>query len=482
MERTAFISAGMLQGRKFVTSIASLNLYLNFGFLGLASLADAAGVPSVVRHGKFTDPSAFAESVFGEGLLEGERPLFLSVPTYYAITWSRAFCKRVKELCPLKRIVAGGRWGLGDDLEWIRTKLPDVDQFVFGTAEERILGLVGASPRRLEVLNIGARGVPIESATSSLPDLNYELMPDYQEFHPSLEMSRGCGLGCTFCQERDARLQPMRSPQSSVGTLLRYRSLYGQSAVRPYFEASFFRPNEPWIDEFGRLWRNAGLDVQWRCESRVDAFSPSMLQRLAASGLKVIDLGLESASATQLRAMKKTQNPPEYLKRAAALLRACADHGVWAKVNFLLFPGETNSTIRETTEFLDTHRSAVKGVSVNPVTIYREPYARRYLAQLHELGASLVDESSLDEVGYGELHLSESIDREAAKKLVFSISKRYMTDVSYFDLKSFSYFPRHMTYNDFSRLIDGVPDDALPFRRTRNERPRTSTEWPDASA
>jgi len=62
--------------------------------------------------------------------------------------------------------------------------------------------------------------------------------------------------------------------------------------------------------------------------------------------------------------MKKTKNPEQYLVRASKLIKECYEHDIAIKVNILLYAGETEKTILETTEWLEKHKKYIKGVSV----------------------------------------------------------------------------------------------------------------------
>jgi hypothetical protein len=162
--------------------------------------------------------------------------------------------------------------------------------------------------------------------------------------------------------------------------------------------------------------------------------------------------------------MNKTRASDIYLKKASALLQACKSAGIWAKVNVLLYAGETASTLQETLDWLDVHRECIKGVSVNPLVVYgASAESDEYLDSLRTLGAVPIDETDLAHNGYASLHLSRSIDYETAQHLSIDISKRYMRKIDYFDLKSFSYFSRRLTYEAFQRVIADCPDRDLPF-------------------
>lgn len=276
-------------------------------------------------------------------------------------------------------------------------------------------------------------------------------------------MSRGCGMGCNFCEERHIKLTPLRRPEKLIRTMLTASELYRDPHLHFYLEASRFAPNPAWAREFAKLFREARLSFQWRCESRVDGVHPSALSDLAHAGLKVLDLGLESSSVTQLVAMNKTHDPVRYLEQASRMLLQCRDLGIWTKVNVMLYAGETEETLTETKSWLSCHRECITGVSVGPVAVYGHgASARRFLKQLRAKGASPVQPDSIERQGYAHLNLSKDIDYERGKAISISLAQEFMTDRGYFDLKSFSYLPRGYSYEQFRS--DMMALESLPFR------------------
>jgi len=129
------------------------------------------------------------------------------------------------------------------------------------------------------------------------------------------------------------------------------------------------------------------------------------------------------------------------------LIRACHDQGVWVKINFLLFPGETHTTVAESWEWLDKHRSYIKGISANPTTVYR--YGEQtvsYVNDLAKFGAHPVDPMGLERDGFVHLHLSDQIEHREALAICESTARRVMRESDYLDLKAFSYLPRSFQY------------------------------------
>lgn len=455
--RVLCISAGMLKPKKTDNPVARLHMYLNYGLLGLASILGGRGYEPTVVHGRFEEPEAFVLGLRTRGLLASAHSILLSLPSSFALPWARAACAAIRAVAPETRIVVGGRWVVANDPAWIKSQLLQADEFIGGLAENRIEQIADPHIRPVRLLS--------QQDDGFMPALNYLLLDGWREFQPSVEVSRGCGMHCTFCAEAEVPLSVMKPPGEVADELANYERLVGGDQYHPYFEASIFRPPTVWIEGLTDQLEHRGLQVQWRAESRVDSLSPEQISGLARAGLRILDLGLESGSPDQLVAMKKTTRPDVYLNRASNLLRACHENGIWAKVNVLLYPGETWDTVQQTTEWLELHRPFIKGLSVGPTILYR--YGQNSMTLLKEFehrGAVVVDPRALDAQGYTHLHLSPKITHDAALAFSTELSKSFMTSRDYYDLKVFSYLPRGFSWEQFQRTIDGTAVEKLPFR------------------
>jgi hypothetical protein len=454
----------MVRPKKRDNLVARHYKYLNYGLLGLAAKLKESGYYPSVTHGGFTDPESTARQLIASNALSNSLPILLSIPSVFAIEWAKRFCAEVKALHPTYLIVAGGRWVVGDDPQWLSSKIPELDLVVQGTAEDRVVDLLYPD-RWTSIPGTNLHTSLCAGKDEQLAELDYSLLSDYQQYQPSIEVSRGCGMGCSFCAEALVALTNMKPPERILDEVVHSSQVYANSALRYYFEASVFHPTSNWIEELLIRRERASSSFVWRCETRVDSLSSSIVRRLAQAGLRVIDLGLESASPQQLLAMKKTKNPSAYLQRASEVLQACADNGVWAKVNILLYAGETLETINQTVEWLDRHRPFIKGVSVSPIIVYRsEARYSQLVASFSELGAYLVEPGRLDGDGYGMLHLSREIDAAHADDLCHEIAQRFMTAQAFYELKSFSYFSPGFSYGDFLSAAVNSDPQALSFR------------------
>lgn len=457
-----FVSAGMLSPKKRDHALARRQLYLNYGALSLATKLQLAGHDVALFHGEHRDPEDLFRQLRDGGRFPSIYPLMISIPSFYALPWAQAFCKLAKAADPECRIVVGGRWVVGPDPEWLRGLLPQADVLAPGLSEGVIERLLTESP----VLKRVAEPAPGST-------LNHLLVDGYRRYQPSIEASRGCGMGCVFCEERDIRLEKLRDAAALAASMALVGEQYEGEEIRPYLQSSMFMPTARWASAFAAETARIRLDLAWRTETRVDAMTPQTLASLAEAGLRVIDLGLETASPRQILAMRKSDNPDRYLRRASELLETCRDRGVMAKVNVLLYAGETEATLAETTAWLDAHADAIAGVSVGPVIAYGPPKtADVLLDDWRRLGARPVDVTAAASIGITAMHLSTAFPAEAAEAASLQLSRRFMDEDAYFKLKSFSYYPRNFSRADFERDVAASNPANLPFTVRRRETAR----------
>lgn len=450
------ISAGMKEPKKHYNKLNSRNLYLNYGLLGLITTLHNKGYNTTMIQGDFDEPEITIKKIESKvsNLNSLKYPLLLSIPSTFAIPWAREFTRLIKEKYPNIKIVAGGRWVISKGSNWIYTVIPNIDFAVPGLGDDIIEDLLYEENWNSFVDN----DRPLEIKSFNI--LNYQLLDDFTKYYPCIEVSRGCGRGCFFCMEKDIPLTRLKPPIDVINEMKEYIKLYGTEDLNIYFESSLFAPTLNWAKELKYLYEKENLKVKWRCTSRIDTFTPELISILSKAGMKVIDLGLESASKIQLLRMNKTKNPDKYLAKAEALLNSSKENNVWVKLNILLFPGENYDTIKETRDWLLNHKELIKGISANPMTLYGENSTAEAFV---DLGASLVDPTEANRLGYARLHLSNSIDYNNSIRESNKLCKSIMTKEDYFDLKKMCYFSTRYTYKDFLNDLNEMDEDNLTF-------------------
>lgn len=436
------ISAGQLAVKKDPNTINKKNKYLNYGLLSLASIIKKLGLSPIQLHGHFSSPREFSNYCIKLGIINTQFPIFISIPSFYAISWVNEFTRILKDELNIREIIIGGRWVIDGESHQLKRLLPYVDKIVDGLGENQVAAILGRKGERI----------------SGYVPLQYDLVDKRELYQPSIEVSRGCGMKCDFCQERTERLQSLKSPlmisTEASNTLL----TDDLNPMSPYFEASMFKPTLTWLEELIQQRELYSHTYLWRAESRADTFPLDQVSALSNAGMNVLDLGLESASPTQIRRMGKSNKPERYLSRASNLLEQAHEAGINVKVNVLLYAGESHKSLDETYKWLDQHRNYIKGVSVGPVLAFGWDNKKSgFVKKLLSLGASINNEASF--TGVTSFNLSSSIDHKNSLQLSKEISKDFMTARDYFDLKSFSYFSRDYTYSDFVQDIKTENDN-----------------------
>lgn len=450
-----FISAGMLNKKK---KHQESHVYLNYAVLGLATILKSSENNVIVYQGELFTPEELIKLLV-EKYKNENNTILISIPSFFAVSWGIEFIKLVRSKLNCK-IIIGGRWVLTDK-NWALKTFEDVDIIINGQAEG-ILTEILKNKEHSEITDY--INAPLVEKSQLFNKLDYTLLDSFQTILPSIELSRGCGMGCGFCADKSVPVSDLKPPKNLISEIIEISKVYDDKNIQFYFEASIFNPKSSWIKEFYELYNKYNLKNQWRCETRADInLNEENIKQLSLSGLKVIDLGLESASPIQLKRMNKTKNPQKYLNKAQQFIKLCFKYGIWIKINILLYPGETEETIKETVNFLEENKNYFKGLSVYPTIIYGSDfYAFNFLKEIEKLGASTLN-GKIEDSGITNLNLSNEINFEKAKQLSIKISKKFMSHQDYFDLKSFSYYPKNYTYNDFIKHLLKIEEEYLPF-------------------
>lgn len=163
---------------------------------------------------------------------------------------------------------------------------------------------------------------------------------------PSLA-SIGCPHQCSFCDYSSIRMY--YKPLHLIRDELRLLDAC-EDVKTVWFVDDNFLCNKKKIREFCLMWLEERFRLNWYGLMRLSSIDESTVELLAATGLRMVLLGIESGSQRMLDNMKKRATIEQY-RRGFELL---ARHNIRAKLLLLIgFPGENDETLSETIDFIN---------------------------------------------------------------------------------------------------------------------------------
>lgn len=269
-----------------------------------------------------------------------------------------------RELPGLELVVGGGlptSWQ--STLCELELRLPPFDRVVFGPGELSLLALARG---------VGSDAYFLESAEQIgfVPDYSFATLADYLSPQPVLPIStsRGCyWKQCLFCPEAAAPVHPFASAtEGTVPTLL--RRLADEFGIRNFHLTDNAIP----VNQL-RMLADAGsrlADLNWygfvRFERALE--DADFVQRLADSGCRMLQLGLESGSQTVLDRLGKGIR----LEEAAKILTNLQQAEIASYVYIMLgSPGESEADAELTRNFLLEHAGKIDYLNLSVMNLPR---------------------------------------------------------------------------------------------------------------
>ncbi len=159
--------------------------------------------------------------------------------------------------------------------------------------------------------------------------------------------SRGCPFTCNYCPYLVNAKHRVRSPESIVDEIQYLSDKYGIHGV------AFRDPNLTFdkkrAHEFADLLLRHNLNIRWGMEARIDRLDPELLELLFRSGLRSVEVGVESANEKTLRENKRKAINSAQQHR---IIEHCHKLGIRVIANYTLgLPNDTIEGIRETIRY-----------------------------------------------------------------------------------------------------------------------------------
>jgi len=366
----------------------------------------------------------------------------------------------VKSINPITKVIVGGLHASGIP-EVMFAECENIGIIVVGEGELVLADVIrGESWSEYEKIYMAKGGLILKHQKvvnlDEMSRLDYTLYPKYGDFVPYVEESRGCRGGCSYCISplvNRGRIR-IRCPVGIARDSVSLRKLYG-SGFHFFIEANDFGVNYEKTSMLAKLL--AGSDFSWRTEARVDTFPIYLLDSLVDAGLRVLDIGLESASPEILLRMKKTMDPVGYLKAGIRLAKEVAkNEKCLLKLNIMLFYGETTSTINATRNYLRTI-SSICPISLGIGPVRMDPGSKMYRNFVNGMNLKMFENTFWGKVHCYPADLSREISFQDANRICMEISQEFQTSKTYYEAKRHSQLPYNMTYEKFMEMSNSIP-------------------------
>ncbi|MDD5650609.1 MAG: radical SAM protein [Candidatus Nanoarchaeia archaeon] len=224
--------------------------------------------------------------------------------------------KKLKEKDSLLKIVVGGPH-VNSTKDEIFEYTTNIDCLVYGEGEETMVELVknfGKDIPGVIYPNKKFKTRPLKDNLDELPLINLNYIDDYEPYKifygsgrkaGSLMTTRGCPYRCIFCNVfvTSGKKYRKMSPDRVIEEIKNLQKNWGINYI--CFKDSTFTLDREWTTSLCNKILENKLDIEWRCNTRVDLIDRELLLLMKKSGCKCINYGVESGSPRILKILKK---------------------------------------------------------------------------------------------------------------------------------------------------------------------------------
>lgn len=198
--------------------------------------------------------------------------------------------------------------------------------------------------------------IEVEKNDLAAEPINYALFSaDRLGEFISLRTAKSCPFACNFCGFPQRAGKYTYTGLDVVARELDAIAELGSVSTLTFLDDTFNVPKRR-FKEILRLMIERDYGFHWNSFYRADHGDEETIELMAAAGCEGVFLGIESGSDHMLKLMNKTARKSHY----ANALERFRENNITSYASLIIgFPGETADTVKETIEFIETHRPTV---------------------------------------------------------------------------------------------------------------------------
>ena len=172
---------------------------------------------------------------------------------------------------------------------------------------------------------------------------------DDGSYFMNIDVGRGCPFNCSFCSASYfwRRLYRLKSKERIIEELEYYKNKY---VIYTFgFSHDAFTTNRKLVSDVCDLIIERGLNIKWNCAARIDSLTEELILKMKQSGMRQIELGVETGSPRMQKIIHKNLN----LDTVRKMTRYLLDQGILVGLFFMYgFPEETEEELNQTLQLL----------------------------------------------------------------------------------------------------------------------------------
>jgi radical SAM PhpK family P-methyltransferase len=290
-----------------------------------------------------------------------------------------------------------------------------------------------------------------ESFDFNNDSINWDLVDDQLVDRISLVRTQiSCPFTCSFCSYPVTQGALLKADMDTFESELKALQKRGVKYIL-FVDDTFNVPKKRFRDALTILKK---YKFRWYAFIRCQYLDEQVVSDMEKSGCGGVYLGIESSNKDILKAMHKEATPDDY-RRGVALMKK---YNILTYASFIVgFPGETENTIQDTKNFIET-----SGIDFYNVKTFYYEHSTPISRSAEELGLT----------GQGMRWTHNTMNSteafEHAEKLIMDIENvpyipqhsGEIWEIAYFHGQGFSNQDLHTLYNNFSKMLKDDLSDA----------------------